>query len=258
MSVVRLQTSSSERSAAGSTVANNLSCRDVSARYGRITVVSGVALSVSGGELVAVLGANGAGKSSLLGAIAGSVSGSGAIEINNRALNNMPAHRRAVSGISLVPEQRRNVFPAMSVRENIDLGLRLLPPGERGEQRDFIISLFPILKERQSAMASMLSGGEQQMLAIGLALGRKPAALILDEPSQGLAPAVFDTLENAFSALKRAGLALLLAEQNVPFAARVADRYVILSQGEVVRQGDGTDLNNPEDIASVFLGAQPS
>ncbi|WP_458757169.1 ABC transporter ATP-binding protein [Afipia sp. TerB] len=257
MSVVRLQAASFEQSA-GSSAANNLSCRNVSARYGRITVVSGVALSVSGGELVAVLGSNGAGKSSLLGAIAGSVSGSGTIEINGRALDNMSAHRRAVSGISLVPEQRRNVFPAMSVRENIELGLRLLSPGERDEQRDFIISLFPILKERQSAMASMLSGGEQQMLAIALALGRKPAALILDEPTQGLAPAVFDTLENAFTALKRAGLALLLAEQNVPFAARVADRYVILSQGEVVRQGDGADLKNPEDIAAVFLGAQPS
>ena len=257
MSVVRLQAASFEQSA-GSSAANNLSCRNVSARYGRITVVSGVSLSVSGGELVAVLGSNGAGKSSLLGAIAGSVSGSGTIEINGRALDNTSAHRRAVSGISLVPEQRRNVFPAMSVRENIELGLRLLSPGERDEQRDFIISLFPILKERQSAMASMLSGGEQQMLAIALALGRKPAALILDEPTQGLAPAVFDTLENAFTALKRAGLALLLAEQNVPFAARVADRYVILSQGEVVRQGDGADLKNPEDIAAVFLGAQPS
>ena len=257
MSVVRVKANSPEHPAA-SLAANSLSCRDVSARYGRITVVSGVALWVSGGELVAVLGSNGAGKSSLLGAIAGSVSGSGNIEINGRALDSMSAHRRAVSGISLVPEQRRNVFPAMSVRENIELGLRLLPPDERDEQRDFIISLFPILKERQAAMASMLSGGEQQMLAIALALGRKPAALILDEPTQGLAPAVFDTLENAFSALKRAGLALLLAEQNVPFAARVADRYAILSQGEIVRMGDGADLKNPEDIAAVFLGAQAS
>ncbi len=257
MGVVRLQAASSEQSGA-ELPRNNLSCRNVSARYGRIRVVSGVALSVSGGELVAVLGANGAGKSSLLGAIAGSVSGSGTIEINGRALDSMSAHRRAVSGISLVPEQRRNVFPAMSVRENIELGLRLLSPGERDEQRDFIITLFPILEERQAAMASMLSGGEQQMLAIALALGRKPAALILDEPTQGLAPTVFDTLENAFTVLKRAGLALLLAEQNVPFAARVADRYVILSQGEIVRQGDGAGLKNPEDIAAVFLGAQPS
>ncbi|MGB3866125.1 MAG: ABC transporter ATP-binding protein [Xanthobacteraceae bacterium] len=254
---VQIPAASSDQSTTAH-AANNLSCRNVSARYGRITVVSGVALSVSGGELVAVLGANGAGKSSLLGAIAGSVSGLGAIEINGRALDNMPAHRRAVSGISLVPEQRRNVFPAMTVRENIELGLRLLSPGERDEQRDFIISLFPILRERQSAMANMLSGGEQQMLAIALALGRKPAALILDEPTQGLAPAVFDTLENAFTALKRAGLALVLAEQNVPFAARTADRYVILSQGEIVRQGDGDDLKNPEAIAAVFLGTQPA
>jgi branched-chain amino acid transport system ATP-binding protein len=233
-----------------------ISCSDLTARYGRITVVSDVTLSVASGEMVAILGANGAGKSSLLGAIAGTVSGSGRIEIRGNPVGAMPSHKRAVNGLSLVPEQRRNVFAAMSVEENIDLGLRLLPIAEREEQRDFILGLFPILRERQSAGAGMLSGGEQQMLAISLALGRKPDVMIFDEPTQGLAPAVFDTLEHAFDVLKKRGLAMILAEQNVPFAARVADRYLILSQGSVVREGPGTDLENPEDIAEVFLGNQ--
>ncbi|MES2028256.1 MAG: ABC transporter ATP-binding protein [Pseudomonadota bacterium] len=233
-----------------------ISCANVSARYGRITVVSDVTFAVVAGEMVAVLGANGAGKSSLLGSIAGNVSGSGRIEIYGNSVGSYPSHKRAVSGLSLVPEQRRNVFAAMSVKENIDLGLRLLPVDEREEQRDFIMSLFPILKERQSAGAGMLSGGEQQMLAISLALGRKPDVIIFDEPTQGLAPAVFDTLEHAFTVLKQRGLAMILAEQNVPFAARVADRYVILSQGSIVREGPGSDLKNPEDIAEVFLGSK--
>jgi branched-chain amino acid transport system ATP-binding protein len=233
-----------------------ISCANVSARYGRITVVADVTLQVVPGEMIAVLGANGAGKSSLLGSIAGTVSGSGRIEINGRQVESYPSHKRATSGLSLVPEQRRNVFAAMTVKENIDLGLRLLPLSEREAQRDFIMELFPILKERQAAGAGMLSGGEQQMLAISLALGRKPDVMIFDEPTQGLAPAVFDTLQHAFSALKQRGLAMILAEQNVPFAARVADRYVILSQGSIVRDGPGSDLANPEDIAEVFLGSK--
>lgn len=233
-----------------------ISCANVSARYGRITVVSNVTLTVVPGEMLAVLGANGAGKSSLLGSIAGTVSGGGRIEIYGNPVGSFPSHKRAVSGLSLVPEQRRNVFAAMSVKENIDLGLRLLPAGERDEQRDLIMSLFPILKERQSAGAGMLSGGEQQMLAISLALGRKPDVMSFDEPTQGLAPAVFDTLEHAFAVLKERGMAMILAEQNVPFAARVADRYVILSQGNIVRDGPGSDLKNPEDIAEVFLGSK--
>jgi len=233
-----------------------IACANVHARYGRITVVTGVTLDVAAGEMIAILGANGAGKSSLLGAIAGTVAGSGRIEVNGQPINSLPSHKRAVMGLSLVPEQRRNVFAAMSVKENIDLGLRLLPIAEREDQRDFIMGLFPILRERQSAGAGMLSGGEQQMLAISLALGRKPDVMIFDEPTQGLAPAVFDTLQHAFDVLKKRGLAMILAEQNVPFAARVADRYMILSQGSVVREGPGLDLANPEDIAAVFLGSK--
>ena len=231
-----------------------LDCKGITARYSRITVVDGVDLTLHSGEMLAVLGPNGAGKSSMLGSIAGIVSGGGEVTVRGRGIGRMSAPARATSGIAFVPEQRGNIFSTMSVRDNIDVGLRLLPPGEREAQRAFIFDLFPILKERDQALAGVLSGGEQQMLAIGLALGRNPDVLILDEPSQGLAPAVFDILEHAFGVLKQKGLALLLAEQNVPFAARVADRYLVLTHGQVVRRGGRDDLEHPEELADAFMG----
>lgn len=231
-----------------------LSCKGLSARYHRVTVVSGVDLALRAGEMLAVLGSNGAGKSSMLRAIAGIVSGSGDIVVDGRQLGGLSAYRRALNGLSLVPEQRGNIFPTMSVKENIDIGLALLAPAAREAQRAFISGLFPILKQRETALAGMLSGGEQQMLAIGLALGRKPKVLVLDEPSQGLAPAILDLLVTAFERLKASGLALLLAEQNVPFAARIVDRYVVLSHGHIVRTGERDDLDDPERIAEAFLG----
>lgn len=231
-----------------------LQCSNLSARHGRMRVVEDVTLSLGSGEMLTILGPNGAGKSSLLGALAGLVSGRGEIMLNGKPLGTLRPHKRARHGLAFVPEQRGNIFPTLSVHENLEVGLRLLPPAERADQRDFITSLFPILRQRESAMAGVLSGGEQQMLAIGLSLGRKPSVLILDEPSQGLAPAVFDILEQAFSVLKRAGLALLMAEQNVPFAARIADRYLILSQGRVVQEGGKQDLADPDAISDAFLG----
>ncbi len=231
-----------------------ITCKNISARYNRIFVVRGVSFEVHSGELLAILGPNGAGKSSMLGAIAGTVSGGGEVDVGGRNIGRMGAAARASQGISFVPEQRGNIFPTMSVHENIEVGLRLLEPEARDEQRDFIFGMFPILKERGKAAAGVLSGGEQQMLAIGMALGRRPEVLLLDEPSQGLAPAVFDTLEQAFSTLKSKGLALLLAEQNVPFAGRVADRYMILSQGSIIRSGGRDELGDPDDIADAFMG----
>ena len=231
-----------------------MTCRGIAARYSRITVVEDVALDLHPGEMLAVLGPNGAGKSSMLGALAGIVSGAGEVTVRGVELGGMSAHKRAMHGIAFVPERRGNIFPTMSVAENIDVGLRLLPLAEREAQRRLIIKLFPILEQRADAMAGVLSGGEQQMLAIGMALGRKPEVLILDEPTQGLAPMVFDILQNAFDILKRSGLALLLAEQNVPFAGRVADRYVILSHGHIVQRGGKEDLENPEQLAEAFLG----
>lgn len=231
-----------------------MTCRGIVARYSRITVVEEVDFDLYPGEMLAVLGPNGAGKSSMLGAVSGIISGAGEVKIRDTEIGGMSAHKRASHGIAFVPERRGNIFPTMSVEENIDVGLRLLPVQDREAQRELILGLFPILKQRADAMAGVLSGGEQQMLAIGMALGRKPQVLLLDEPTQGLAPMVFDILENAFNILKRSGLALLLAEQNVPFAARVAERYVVLSHGHLVRQGGKEDLRNPEELAEAFLG----
>lgn len=230
-----------------------LRCRGISARYNRITVVEGVDFDLHGGEMLSVLGPNGAGKSSLLGAIAGVVNGTGQIHLDGTDLAALLAHQRASRGIAFVPERRGNVFPSMSVAENMEIGLRMIPSGDRDAQREFIWSMFPILKSRAGVTAGVLSGGEQQMLAIGMALGRNPRCLVLDEPSQGLAPAVFDILEKAFDVLKKRGLALLLAEQNLPFAARTADRYFILSHGEVTQVGHKEDLADPEKIAEAFL-----
>ena len=238
----------------GGEVATVLECRGVQARHGRIRVVHGVDLAVRQGEVVVVLGPNGAGKSSLLGAIAGTVQGGGDIWLGGQALQSLGPHRRAASGLSLVPEARRNIFPTMSVAENLDIGLRLSRPEARGKIRDSLLELWPILRERARTAAGLLSGGEQQMLAIAVALGRAPDLLMLDEPSQGLAPAVFDALEHALDVLRGRGLAVLLAEQNLAFAARVADRFVVLSQGRIVGSGDREALQRHDAMAALYFG----
>ncbi|MDB5838412.1 MAG: transporter related [Herminiimonas sp.] len=230
-----------------------LTCEKVSARYGRIGVCFDVDLQVSAGEMVALLGPNGAGKSSLLGAIAGLVQSSGTVNLGSECLSALPAHRRAGRGLAFVPEIRGNTFSSLSVDENLQLGMRLLAPAERPGMLKTIFDLFPVLTTKLDAASGMLSGGEQQMLAIGMALGSRPSALLLDEPTQGLAPAVYDILEAAFTKLKRNGLAILLAEQNLPFAARVADRFVVLSHGRTTLRGDAAQLKNHEMILAAYL-----
>jgi branched-chain amino acid transport system ATP-binding protein len=157
-----------------------------------------------------------------------------------------------------VPEARRNLFFTMSVRENLDIGLSLSPPAVRAETLDFVLNLFPILRERLPTAAGVLSGGEQQMLAIAVALGRRPEALILDEPSQGLAPAIFDILESAFTQLKKRNIAILLAEQNLAFASQVADRYIVISQGHTVAEGLQDEITNHDKIFAAYIGGRDS
>ncbi|MDP4026492.1 ABC transporter ATP-binding protein [Methylobacterium sp. NEAU 140] len=231
-----------------------LTARKFSARHGRIRVVFNLDFEVYPGEMLAILGANGAGKSSLLGAVAGLVSGDGQLVAGGHEVAGEPAHRRAARGISFVPEQRGNIFGTMSVGENLDVGLRMTKPGRREQVRADILAMFPILEKRMSTASAMLSGGEQQMLAMGMALGREPSLLIMDEPSQGLAPAVFDILQSAFDTLKRRGMAILLAEQNLPFASRIADRYLVLSQGELVATGSKDELGRYDEIMAMFMG----
>lgn len=230
-----------------------LMCRNVTARYGRIEVCHGVDLSASAGEIVVVLGPNGAGKSSFLGSVAGLVQGEGDITVGGQAIDRMPAHLRAKNGLAFVPEIRGNLCPALSVQENLGLGLRLIDD-DRDAALQRVLTLFPILKERLQAPAGMLSGGEQQMLAIGMAVARRPRVLILDEPTQGLAPTVYDILRGTFAKFREDGLAIVIAEQNIPFAASVADRFIMLSDGQVVLSGGHDELQKYDTILAAFLG----
>jgi branched-chain amino acid transport system ATP-binding protein len=229
-------------------------CRGVTAEYGKIRVVHGVDLGLAPNEVLAVLGANGAGKSSLLGAIAGCVKSAGTIKLGSETIETIPAHRRAKLGLAFVPEARRNMFRVLSTAENLDIGLQLIPAEQRPDTLAFICDLFPILKSRGDVPAGMLSGGEQQMLAIGIALGRRPRVLLLDEPTQGLAPAVFDVLERAMIRLRETGVGILLAEQNLHFAARVAARYIVLSHGRVVASGDAEGMHDEERMSALYFG----
>lgn len=230
-----------------------LSIRARSARHERIQVVSGFSAEIAAGEIVAVLGANGAGKSSLLGSLAGVVTGSGEIMVQGRRLDSAPAHRRSVEGLALVPEQRRNIFSSLTVRENLEISLRLARNERREAVRSDLMALFPILEERIAALAGMLSGGEQQMLAIAMALAREPSVLLLDEPTQGLAPTVFDDLERTFLLLRERGLAILIAEQNLDFTKRIADRFIMLSYGMSVATGDARKLRESESELSAIM-----
>jgi branched-chain amino acid transport system ATP-binding protein len=230
-----------------------LEVEDLSARYGRIEVCRNISFAVADGEFLVVLGPNGAGKSSLLGALAGSVDGGGTIRIGGRPLHRELARRRARMGLAFVPEGRRNLFSPLTVEENLQLGLRLLPPGERETMRGSLHAMFPILSERARQVAALLSGGEQQMLAIAVALARRPSVLLLDEPSQGLAPVILDQLVEVIGALRRIGLSVLLAEQNYRFAARLADRYVVLQGGEIASGGTGQELHDHERAVTALL-----
>jgi branched-chain amino acid transport system ATP-binding protein len=225
------------------------------AGYGRIEVCRDISLTLGDGEFLAVLGSNGAGKSTLLGAIAGSVSMRGDVELNGTAIDRMHVRQRARHGLALVPEGRRNLFSPLTVMENLQLGLRLLPAGERERMQSDLFGMFPILGSRRSQPAGLLSGGEQQMLALAVALARRPSVLLLDEPSQGLAPLVLQNLAAQIGELRKLRVSLLLAEQNHRFAAQLCDRYVVLSSGELTGAGSGEELQDGERVATALMAA---
>ena len=233
-----------------------MECRGVSARHGRIQVCFDIDLDVPAAGVVAVMGANGAGKSSLLGAIGGLVQSGGRIALDGEDIAALPAHRRSEKGVCLVPEIRGNVFPTMSVAENLEVVQHRLAGAALRETRDGIAAMFPRLQERMASEARMLSGGEQQMLAIAMALSLKPRVLLLDEPTQGLAPAVYDTLEAAIRAIAGRGIGVILAEQNAAFAARVADRVVVLADGRVSMAAGRDILTDRERLMRAYLGPQ--
>jgi len=236
--------------------------RGVIAGYGRINVLKRVSIDVAAGELVCLVGANGAGKSTLLRCIQGLLPiSAGQIEIDGEIVSGLPAEKIVQRGVSLVPEARE-LFLNLTVAENLHLGAyihRKEPDAahKRAEMTQKVFSIFPALQDRQTARASALSGGQQQMLAIGRALMSRPRALILDEPSLGLAPLLVRQIFEAISELSRAGLAVLLVEQNVRAALKLATRAYVLETGAIVAEGPAEILANDERIMHAYLGGTP-
>ena len=226
-----------------------LEVKDLNAWYGTSHILQGISLSVRKGELVCLIGRNGAGKTTTVKSIAGLVSRTtGSVKFDGVELLGSPAHARFAKGLAYVPEERR-IVPGLTVRENIRLGLLASPLRKReSEVIDEIAETFPRLKERLDQMAITMSGGEQQMLAIARAVASKPMMVLLDEPSEGIMPVLVDEMFEYFTALKRSGVTILLIEQNVGLALKIADRAYILDQGEVVFSGTAKEMLDDEAI----------
>jgi len=226
----------------------------VSAAYRGLKALQGVSLSVAKGEIVAVVGANGAGKSTLLRAVAGQVATEGAIRFDGRSLARVAPHLIARAGVGLVPEGRR-LFPRLSVEDNLRLGAyaRRGEP-DRFKPLDLVFSLFPRLQERLAQRAETLSGGEQQMLAIGRALMTQPRLLMLDEPSQGIAPKLVDDILAAVGRIRGLGTTILLVEQRLAEALALADRAYVLQTGRIVLEGPARDIAADAGVRKAYLG----
>jgi branched-chain amino acid transport system ATP-binding protein len=233
-----------------------LSVNGVETRYGTFQALRGISLEVDTGEVVTMLGANGAGKTTLLRTISGLVSpASGSISFNGERLHRVAPDIIVKLGVSLCPEGRM-LFPEMSVQKNLELGAyvhrreRTLIEATRNE----VYELFPRLKERRKQAAGTMSGGEQQMVAIGRALMSRPRLLMLDEPSLGLAPLVVMNIMDTLLEIKKRGTAILLIEQNAAESLRIADRGYVLEHGKVVLTGDRESLMNDEKVRQSYLG----
>ena len=227
---------------------------DVFSGYGKSQVLHGVSLSVDEGEIVALIGANGAGKTTLLKTISGLVQArSGTIKFQNTEIQNLSAHRIVESGVSQVAEGRA-MLKRMTVLENLRIGAHVRKDKEVGQDIDQIFSKFPVLGERHNQLAGLLSGGEQQMLAIGRALMARPRILLLDEPSLGLAPMVVTEIFRTLRALRDDETTIFLVEQNARRALQVADRGYVLERGQIALEGTGQRLLDDETIQQTYLG----
>jgi len=233
-----------------------LEIADVHAYYGDSHVLHGVSLHVAAGEAVALLGRNGAGKTTLIRSVVGfTPPRAGRISFDGRPLEGRTAYAIARLGIGLVPQGRR-IFAPLSVSENLMLGARkpTARQGMRQFTRERAYELFPRLRERALQGGGTLSGGEQQMLAVARALMTNPHLLLLDEPSEGLAPLIVREIGRVLIGLKQQGLSILLVEQNVPLALRVADRVYVMNKGQIVYEGSSAALAADEDVKRRFLG----
>jgi branched-chain amino acid transport system ATP-binding protein len=232
-----------------------LEIQELDAYYGDAQALSGVAMTVRSGETVAVIGPNGAGKSTLVNAIAGlHAKRTGRVTVGGTDLIRLPAHRVCEHGVAVVPEGRR-VFAKMSVYDNLCLGAyRRKVRAEHKRSLERVFDIFPRLRQRTTQLAGTLSGGEQQMLAIGRALMAKPTVLLLDEPSLGLAPVMTDEVFEAIEAVNAQGVSVLLVEQDVDRALEVATRSYLLSEGRVAREGSSAELRGSDDVRRSVLG----
>ena len=231
-----------------------LKVNDINVYYGSIHAIKGVSFEVHQGEVVTLIGANGAGKSTTLQTISGLLrSKTGSIEFLGENLGGVAPHKIVAKGLAHVPEGRR-VFLQMTVEENLEMGAFTRPNSEIDSGIENVYERFPRLKERRKQIAGTLSGGEQQMLAMGRALMSSPKLLMLDEPSMGLAPLLVEQIFDIIRELHKAGTTILLVEQNAQMALSVADRGYVLETGKIVAPGTGADLLNDDAVKKAYLG----
>ena len=231
-----------------------LSVRDLHVSYGAIKAVRGISFDIKQGEIVTLIGANGAGKSTTLNTVAGLIRpDSGSIEFKGQSIVGVKSHKVVERGMALCPEGRR-VFSQMSVSENLDMGGYTRSDAENRVTLQRVYERFPRLKERMGQMAGTLSGGEQQMLAMGRALMSTPDLLMLDEPSMGLAPILVQEIFDIIKELNAAGTTILLVEQNANMALSIADRAYVLEIGTIKKTGTGADLLQDDDVRKAYLG----
>lgn len=232
-----------------------LEVRNIDVFYGDVQVIWDVSFSVRSGEIVALIGANGAGKSTILKTISRIVKTSrGEIVFGNTQVHKMEAYRLIETGIVHVPEARR-LFVEMTVEENLDMGsLKGEAKKQRETSKEMVFSLFPRLRERRKQVAGTLSGGEQQMVAIGRGLMSKPALMMFDEPSLGLAPILVREIFNVIGKIRKEGTTVLIVEQNVKQTLAIADRAYVLETGKIVMEGTGDALLNDEHVKTAYLG----
>jgi len=228
--------------------------RDLNVCYGKVEAVRRASLRVDRGAIVTLIGHNGAGKSTLLNAVMGLLPSQGTVEFRGRTLGKISVEQRAAFGLCLVPETRE-LFAQMSVADNLKLGA-FTRRGDKSipQTLDYVLTLFPKLKERHNQLAGSLSGGERQMLALGRALMGQPALLMLDEPSLGLAPLLVREILKTIAALRSDGVSILLVEQNARAALQISDYAYVLENGDIVLEGPSQDLSGDPRIVASYLG----
>lgn len=232
-----------------------LELENIHAYYGNSHILQGVSLVVPTGKCVALLGRNGAGKSTTIHTIAGlHKSQRGSIRFQKKPVESLTSYQISREGIGLVPQGRR-IFPSLTIRENLTMAARKNLKGDNSEwDIEKVYKLFPVLKEREKNMGTQLSGGQQQMLAIGRALMTNPQFLLMDEPSEGLAPVIIDQIGDIVAKLKESGLSILMVEQNISLACQAADEILIMNKGTIVWKGTPEELLENDEIQHKYLG----